>query len=250
MDRKSREKMLHDKLVDSYESVREKQINSRYYSLEWINHLLDLLPSKSYKRILDFGCGTGIAYELIKERYPDAEYVGIDLSESMIAVGKKKYPKVNFIAMDCENLLLEDNSFDLVIARSILHHIPNPDQAIAGINRVLVVGGNAIISEPQKTFITAWPREILKLTTGHFDKDHTNFTLNKFKSFFIKSGMTIKSIKFFGYLAYPFAFPDIIKIFKYFPANLFRLLYKFDLLIAEVPFINKFSWHIIVICKK
>ncbi len=250
MNRKEREKNLHDQLADNYESIREKQVNGRYYSLEWIKYLLALLPNKPYVKILDLGCGTGIAYEVIRGVFPETEYVGVDLSEKMILAGRRKYPKAKFMVMDCENLEFPDDYFDVVIARSILHHIPDPERSLREIKRVLVKDGLVVISEPHRNIFTFLPREILKMVTGKFDKEHTNFTTSKIRSLFIAGGMRLAGIHYFGYLAYPFAFPDIIKAFKYFPTFFFKILFSVDLFISKIPLINKIGWHIVIVGAK
>ncbi|HPN81599.1 MAG TPA: class I SAM-dependent methyltransferase [bacterium] len=250
MNRKEREKNLHDQLADNYESIREKQANGRYYSLEWIRYLLGLLPNKPYVRILDLGCGTAIAYEIVRNKFPQTEYIGVDLSERMIDAGKRKYPGVDLRVMDCENLEFSDGSFDVIIARSILHHVPNPERSLREIKRVLVGDGVVVISEPHRNVFTFLPREILKMITGKFDKEHTNFTTSKIRSLFVTSGMRLDGIHYFGYLAYPFAFPDIIKVFKYFPFKLFKFLFRWDLFLSKIPVLNRAAWHIIIVGTK
>lgn len=51
-----------------------------------------LLPMGSGKRVLDLGCGTGLELEEYFRLNPDADVIGIDLSEAMLKALKEKLP--------------------------------------------------------------------------------------------------------------------------------------------------------------
>lgn len=246
MDRKTREIKLHKIVAKEYDNVREKNPIGRFYSLSWINNMLNDIPRDKRLKILDVGCGTGIAYEVISNEFNSFGYVGIDLSDDMISVGRSRYPGATLNVMDCEKLKFKDSSFDIVFARSILHHVPHPDIAASEMIRVVKKDGMIIVSEPHRNFMTSLPREISKSLTGHFDKDHTNFTMKEIVNMFRESSMTILKREYFGYIAYPFAFPDIINISRIIPKNLFKKMYKADLHISKCPLLNRLSWHIIL----
>ena len=75
-------------------------------------------------KILDIATGTGkLAFEFAKEGY---EVVGIDLSEAMLDVAKKKnkYKNARFEVADAINLPFADNSFDISSISFALHDMP------------------------------------------------------------------------------------------------------------------------------
>ncbi len=53
---------------------------------------------------------------------------------------------------------------------------------------------------------------------------------------------------YFGYLAFPFAFPEIVNI--KIPLPLFKALVKIDNILAKVPFVRRFAWHMIIKARK
>ena len=73
---------------------------------------------------------------------------GIDLSEHMIHVAKKKeMPNVNFVVGDCENLPFDTDSFDVVTCSMSFHHYPNPEDFFHSLSRVLRPGGRFILRD-------------------------------------------------------------------------------------------------------
>ncbi len=246
-DRKTRERELHIKLAHEYDEKREGSRNGKYYSKEWLRQMAKEIPKKRVS-ILDIGCGTGILYEVLKEEEMDFTYVGIDLSESMIEVGRKRYPGIDLRVMDSEKLEFPDKTFDVVFMRSVLHHLPHPVEALKEMERVSKE--IIIVSEPLRNIITEFPRWLSKKITSHFDEDHTHFTTKQLKDFFKQAGMKDYKITHFGYLAYPWGFTDIIPFAKYLPLTALKGLYKMDLIMAKIPLINYFSWHSIIVIKK
>jgi ubiquinone/menaquinone biosynthesis C-methylase UbiE len=89
-------------------------------------------------KILDVGTGTGFIALLLAEL--GHEVVGIDISEGMLEVARKKASKaglkVEFKLGDAENLPFEDESFDAVISRHLLWTLPNPQKAVEEWKRV------------------------------------------------------------------------------------------------------------------
>ena len=71
------------------------------------------------RRALDVGTGTGDGALAIARRFPDAEVLGVDIAEGMLAEAKRKLPpelagRVRFQRADAASLPFADSSFDLV----------------------------------------------------------------------------------------------------------------------------------------
>jgi len=66
------------------------------------------------QRALDLGTGTGAAALAVARRFPEAEVVGVDLADSMIAEARRKTDRVRFEVGDAAALRFEDGAFDLV----------------------------------------------------------------------------------------------------------------------------------------
>jgi ubiquinone/menaquinone biosynthesis C-methylase UbiE len=104
------------------------------------------------KSLLDLGCGAGenSVYFALK----GAHCIASDYSSGMVDVALKLADKngvqvegkvINAMAID-----FPDNSFDIVYASNLLHHIPDPKQTIQEMHRILKPGGKACFWDPLK----------------------------------------------------------------------------------------------------
>ncbi len=73
-------------------------------------------------KILDSGCGNGRLFDALKDK--NVDYFGVDISEKLIAIAKRNYPKAKFFVSDFLNLPFPANFFGTVYSISVLHHIP------------------------------------------------------------------------------------------------------------------------------
>lgn len=92
-------------------------------------------------KVLDLCTGTGDIAGMIKALHPKADVTGVDFSENMLEIAKRRVKNVYFINADCTNLPFEDNSFDVITISYGLRNIENRKQAIKEIHRVLKNGG-------------------------------------------------------------------------------------------------------------
>ena len=220
---KIKEIELHKDLANKYENIRGRNKCSIHYNTVWTKFMLNLID-KDYKKVLDYGCGTCLFYSFFEKK----DYTGIDISKEMLDVAKKNYKNIKLIEADCENLPIKNNTYDLVIGRGILHHLPNPEKGIKEIMRVTKPNGLILISEPKYNIFLELLRRIIRKTTKHFSETHKDFSEKEIKNMFEKEGLKVKKIGYFGYLAFPFAFPDIIPQFKSTPLWFFKILVKID----------------------
>lgn len=252
MEKEKREEIeLHKKISSKYIRIREKNKSSVYYNKIWLDAILDMIPvNYKYKNVLDYGCGTALFYPRIKKRNKKASYTGIDLSKEMLDAARKKHKGIELIEADAEKLPLPKESFDLVIGRGILHHLPNPEKGLKEVGRVLKKKGIVVISDTTTNPILSIFRKIAYKRTGHFSKTHKAFKRKKLLNLFEKNGLRVLKTEGWGYLAFPFAFPDIIKVFRFLPYSIFRTFVFMDNILRKIPLINKLSWHTIVLAEK
>ncbi len=110
--------------------------------------ILEELEKEMFHDVLDCGCGTGAMLALLSAKYPNKSYTGIDLSDQMIKVAKKKNPEtISFVIGDCENLPFEDLSFDVVICSHSFHHYPDPQSFFNNVYRILRPEGRLILRD-------------------------------------------------------------------------------------------------------
>lgn len=100
-------------------------------------------------RILDLGCGTGANLErLLRLNLPFAEYVGMDLTEEMLEIARRKaqgLTNVKFFQGDIHNLPFTEEEFDLVISTWVFEHLAQPERAAREALRVLKKGGRVVL---------------------------------------------------------------------------------------------------------
>jgi ubiquinone/menaquinone biosynthesis C-methylase UbiE len=105
-----------------------------------------LVKEESPMRMLDLGCGyqANVAQSMVNTI---PHVVGVDLE---IDPKVKGTPGIDFFEGPIEVALasFEPESFDLVTILSVLEHIPEPQEVLDGIHRVLAPGGTAIVHVP------------------------------------------------------------------------------------------------------
>ena len=70
----------------------------------------------------DLGCGSGAFTALLARAGYDC--VGLDISTKLVAVGRRKYPGIEFVEGDIERLPFPDASLDGVLLSGVVHHFP------------------------------------------------------------------------------------------------------------------------------
>jgi ubiquinone/menaquinone biosynthesis C-methylase UbiE len=104
-------------------------------------------------RALDLAAGTGyVAVGMAAAGLADQVHAS-DLSHGMLlrlrANAARAGVRVRAVLADAERLPYDDGSFDLVVARGALHHLPSPVDALREVRRVLAPGGTAVVlAEP------------------------------------------------------------------------------------------------------
>lgn len=129
------------KAATSYDSVAELQ---REIGSELINRL----PHKPVDRVLDLGCGTGYFTPLLRDKYPDAVLINLDLAEGMLSYARNNRYDANahWLCADAESLPIEDNSVDLIFSSLAIQWCENTKQLFAELLRVLRPGGQFVVA--------------------------------------------------------------------------------------------------------
>lgn len=139
----------------------------------WRRCLVEEANSYAVTKILDICTGTG---EVVKEfgiRGIGQEIVGLDLSEDMLDIARKKIARkdlasrIEFLKADAQDLPFPSGTFDLVSMAFGLRNISEPRRAVEEMSRVLKKGGKALILEfalPQNALLRKF--YLLYLTTA------------------------------------------------------------------------------------
>jgi SAM-dependent methyltransferase len=100
--------------------------------------------------VLELGAGPGHVVAALTEAGGDVS--GIDFSEVMVAVARRRYPELDFREASAEDLPFEDRSFDAVVSSFVVHHLARPEAVFREVCRVLEPGGRfafAVFGAPE-----------------------------------------------------------------------------------------------------
>ena len=130
------------------------------------------------RRVIDLGCGTGLAFEALRRRYPDADLVGIDIALAMLREARGRGPwwrraitrsSPMLACADAERLPLAASSADFVFSNLALQWC-GYDMVFAEASRVLSTGGLILFS----TFGPDTLKELRAAFAGVDEHQHVN----------------------------------------------------------------------------
>lgn len=119
----------------------------------WRRKAVDMLRRHPHENILDVATGTGDLAMLLARRTEARSITGIDLSEGMIEVGRRKISesglsgRITLTAGDCLNLPMADSTFDAVTVAYGVRNFENLLKGYGEMLRVLRPGGFITVIE-------------------------------------------------------------------------------------------------------
>jgi len=173
-------------------------ISKRY---DLLNHLLSLgidiywrkqaikhLKAERPQLIMDMATGTAdFAIESLSLN--PQKVIGVDISEGMLEVGRKKLKKMKLDQRielklgDSERIPFDDNIFDAIIVAFGVRNFENLEQGLADMYRVLKPGGKVVVLEfskptvfPLKQLYNFYFQSILPLVGRIISKDQSAYT--------------------------------------------------------------------------
>jgi 2-polyprenyl-3-methyl-5-hydroxy-6-metoxy-1,4-benzoquinol methylase len=160
------------------------------------------------KTVLDLGCGDG-TYTLEFPTLGVKEVVGVDPAAVAIGAANVKARALGVdttVKFDVGNIYalesyLADNQFDCIVLRGVLHHLPDPARAIAGL---AAFSGTIVVLEPNGN------NPVLKLlekySRYHLEHEERSFTPALIRSWLTAAGFRVYSSKVFNLV--PMFCPD------------------------------------------
>ena len=142
-----------DSLRPSYRESVERSIafagkKHEFYLRAKVQHLLRVLRRElghvESLRLLDVGCGIGLADAMLRDRV--AFLAGVDESSDCVATARRENPGVLYHTGDGKHLPFEASQFDAVFAMNVLHHVDplERDAFLLELARVCRTGGRVI----------------------------------------------------------------------------------------------------------
>ncbi len=187
-DKKSQVATMFDSIAGKYDFLNH--FLSAGTDIYWRRKAVDELKALRPARILDIATGTAdFAIETLRAAAPDAHVTGVDISEGMLDVGRRKLAekqlghRIRLELGDSENLPFADGSFDAVTASFGVRNFAHLEVGLAEMRRVLRPGGKLVILEFSKP--TAFPlkqaynfyfRRVLPVFGKLISKDRAAYT--------------------------------------------------------------------------
>lgn len=150
LGKKQQVEQMFDNISGGYDSLN--RVISLGSDMKWKKKIVRLVEKKKPSNILDVATGTGdLAIMLSSTRA--TQIIGIDISEGMLKVGRKKVESKNLserivlTQADSENLPFEDNCFEVITVAYGIRNFENLEKGLSEIYRVLKPNGTFVILE-------------------------------------------------------------------------------------------------------
>lgn len=193
-----------------------------------ISEAIDVAYDFAGKRVLDLGCGDG-AYTVEFAARGVASIVGVDPASAAIeaataraqrlgVAGQVRFEVGNIYALEA---LLRDGGFDCIVLRGVLHHLPDPARAIAGLASFR---GTVIVLEPNG--LNPVLKLLEKFSRYHIEHEERSFAPARICGWLRSAGLPVRGRRLINLV--PFFCPDWMA----------RLLRRIEPLVERVPLLR------------
>ena len=182
LNKKKQVEQMFDTISGNYDGLN--RVISFGIDTRWRKKVIRMVLASHPDSILDIATGTGDLAIKFAERSNASKIVGLDLSEGMLEVARKKIKgtalegTLSFTKGDSEALPFPDGTFDAVTVSFGIRNFEDLDKGLSEIYRVLKPGGRFVILEtsvpvktPFKQGYSVYTKRILPLIGKIFSKD-------------------------------------------------------------------------------
>jgi ubiquinone/menaquinone biosynthesis C-methylase UbiE len=259
-----RERSFHDRWAESInvDGIRVSDYFEACTAPE-NRFILRHLGDVNGKMLLDLGCGAGenSVYFSVKGARCTATDYSSGMVEKALKLAAANGVQIEARTMNAMEIEFADNTFDIVYAANLLHHLPDPLTALREMHRVLKPGGKACFWDPLRhnPVINVYRRMAKDVRTE--DEMPLEFgIMNYVRSLFPETvydtfWLTTLWI-FLRFYLIERVDPNKERYWKKIIAENARLgpsyrrLERFDRLIKQMPYMERFAWNIAVVATK
>jgi SAM-dependent methyltransferase len=142
--------------IDALVSPTLKHLRERWWDDDFTEFLVETLKPRPGNRILDVGCGEGLAEICIgRQHISQVRLFGIDLIPAKVAAARDAVAAHNqraaFAAADACRLPFGAAAFDSIVCVAVLQHIGDISAAVGELARVTTGGGRVVAVEPDNS---------------------------------------------------------------------------------------------------
>jgi ubiquinone/menaquinone biosynthesis C-methylase UbiE len=151
--------------ADFFRRVEAERYRQQYWQREWFGY-----DRFGGAKVLEIGIGLGT--DLKQFARAGAECHGADITERHLQLTKRNFEledyDVDLVCADATALPFAENTFDCVHSFGVLHHIPEIDQVLSEIHRVLKPGGTFLSAVYHRDSLAAAVFALRWLADGSF----------------------------------------------------------------------------------
>ncbi len=196
------EEKYHDAVADRY-SIRRS--TDYIWQVPEEIFLLKRNYIRSNNQVIEMGCGPAISLPNAFGQHAISKlsYIGVDISQKMLAFAKKNIPNGQFKHGDMSSIRLPKESADVIISLGALHHTEDKIKALQHWYALLKTGGLLLLREPLY--------EALKKGMGESPLEEGIY-MQEFLTFVRKKKLRVVSLVYFNTNAFHFFNRCMIKI--------------------------------------
>jgi demethylmenaquinone methyltransferase / 2-methoxy-6-polyprenyl-1,4-benzoquinol methylase len=186
LNKKKQVEKMFDTISTNYDGLN--RVISFGIDVKWRKKVVKMVSDSQPESVLDIATGTGdLAISLAKTGAQ--RITGLDLSEGMLAVGRKKIKeegltdRIEMIQGDSEDLPFENDSFDAITVAFGVRNFENLEKGLSEIYRILKPGGIFVVLEtsvpvrfPFKQGYHFYTRNLLPIIGKLFSKDKVAYS--------------------------------------------------------------------------
>lgn len=190
------------RLPDAYQRWRASRLGQITDRIEE-DLILELTGRVSGLRILDVGCGDAALAVALAQR--GALVTGVDVDPSMLAAGRARAAASgvapDLMQGDIRALPFADNSFDIVLAVTVLCFVDDAARAVREMDRVLRPGGCLLIGELGRWNLWAAKRRMSGWLGSRMWRSATFRAARALKDLVADAGLAVTTVR--GAVYYP-----------------------------------------------
>jgi demethylmenaquinone methyltransferase / 2-methoxy-6-polyprenyl-1,4-benzoquinol methylase len=185
LSKKEQVAKMFDTISNEYDGLN--RVISFGIDVKWRKKVVKIIGASKPNSILDIATGTGdLAINLAQTNA--SKIVGLDISEGMLNVGRRKIEKlqltntIDMVLGDSEKIPFETNSFDAITVAFGVRNFENLEKGLSEIYRVLKIGGTFVVLEtsiptktPYKQGYQFYSKNILPIIGKLFSKDKSAY---------------------------------------------------------------------------
>jgi SAM-dependent methyltransferase len=225
--------------------------------------ILEHLGAVRGKKILDLGCGAGENSVYFAKK--GANCVASDYSPGMVEIALKLADKngveIEGAIVNAMSLDFDDNSFDIIYAANLLHHLPDPQACIREMYRVLKPGGKACFWDPltHNPIINVYRRMATSVRTEDehpLDIQIVSFVQSQFDDVRYDTFWLATLWIFIKFYLIDRVNPNEERYWKKIITDrqqlepIYRRLERLDRVLKKIPGMRKYAWNLAVVATK